>query len=118
MTYWLFDRHGSARLFVHDDRLISSDGRNLGWLSRNNVYSLHGQHLGWFENGILYDGRNCALAFQRDASGPLPYRPGLSGTPGTPGIPGKPGKPGLSGVPGRSGRGGWSDEEVVEFFDD
>ena len=116
MANWLFDGHGTARLFLHDDRFISKDGKNLGWLVGENVYSLNGKHLGWFEEGVLYDGQNRAIAFERGARGHLPSRPGIGGIPGTPGIPGRPGRPGLSGVPGKPGRGGWSNLDVEQFF--
>ncbi len=116
MTNWLFDKNGTARLLVHDDRFISKTGDNLGWLIGKNVYSLNGTHLGWFEDGVLYDGDNNCLAFQSGARGHIPSRPGLGGTPGIPGMPGRPGMPGLSGVPGRSGYGGWSGLDVDSFF--
>lgn len=114
---WLYNRNGQAILFTYNDRFISKDGKNLGWIFHNNVYGLrNGKHLGWFENGILYDGRNNVIAFLRDASGCLPSRPGLGGIPGTPGIPGRPGTPGLSGEPGRSDFGRWSSQTIDDFF--
>ena len=83
----------------------------------NNVYSLNGKHIGWFEDGVLYDSNNNAIAFLRDASGYLPGRPGTSGVPGIPGIPGRPGKSGFSGTPGRPGKGGWSNKTIKQMFE-
>ncbi len=113
----LYSRNGQALLFVYNDRFISKDGKNLGWLFNNNVYGLrNGEHLGWFENGVLYDGSNSVIAFSRDASGYLPSRPGLGGIPDTSGIPGKPGTPGFSETPGRPGYGGWPSQSIDDFF--
>lgn len=114
---WMYNRQGQALFLLYDERFISKNGKNLGWIINSNVYHLRsGKHLGWYENGILYDGRNRVLAFSRDATSYLPSVPGLGGTPGVPGIPGKPGVPGLSGVPGRAGYGGWSQISIDEFF--
>jgi len=114
---WLFNRNGNAELFVYDDRFISKNGHNLGWLFNEKVYNIrNGRHLGWFEKGILYDGSNKVIAFSRNATGNLPSRPGIGGTPGTPGVPGRPGRPGLSGTSGRPGYGGWSNQALEEFF--
>lgn len=117
MTNWLYNRSGQAQLFLYgQDRFISKNGKNLGWVFRNNVYSLNGRHIGWFEGGILYDSTNNPIAFERTRTGHLPSVPGIGGTPGTPGIPGRPGTPGLSGTPGRPGRGGWSNKSIQDFF--
>ncbi len=116
MTDWLYDKSGEAQLFLHRDRFINKSGHNLGWLVKNNVYSLDGSHRGWFEDGVLYDGSNDTIAFARNATGRLPSRPGVAGAPGTPGIPGSPGKPGFSGVPGRPGHGGLSSQTLGDFF--
>lgn len=35
---WLFDKSGNAELFLYQDRFISREGRNLGWLYNNDVY--------------------------------------------------------------------------------
>ena len=117
MTEWLFNKNGHAQFFIYGERFISKNGINMGWQFNNNVYGLNnGRHLGWFENGVLYDGSNNAIAFLQDSTGYLPGRPGIGGRPGTPGIPGTPGRPGLSGTPGRSGYGGWSNLSLEEFF--
>ena len=114
---WLFDKSGNAELFLYQDRFISREGRNLGWLYNNDVYHIStGRHIGWYENGILYNGNNDVVAFVRNCQGQLPSRPGIGGIPGTPGIPGRPGKPGFGGRPGRPGRGGWSREYVRAMF--
>lgn len=117
MAEWLFNKEGHAQFIIYGERFISKNGNNLGWLFKNHVYNLNnGRHLGWFENGVLYDGSNRAIAFLRDATGYLPSRPGMGGIPGTPGIPGKPGVPGLSGIPGRPGYGGWTNLSLEKFF--
>lgn len=114
---WLFDKSGHAQLFIYDDRFISKNGKNLGWMFNNNVYGLrNGKHLGWFENGVLYDGKNRVIAFTKNSKGYLPSIPGLGGIPGTPGIPGKPGTPGISGTPSRPGYSGWSSQSIDDFF--
>ena len=98
---WLFDKSGNAELFLYQDRFISREGRNLGWLYNNDVYHIStGRHIGWYENGILYNGNNEVVAFARNCQGHLPSRPGIGGIPGTPGIPGRPGKPGFGGYAG------------------
>ena len=116
---WLYDKNGNAELFIYGNRFISKRGENLGWLYNGKIYGLkNGHHLGWFEDGVIYDLNNCVFAFLRDASGHLPYRPGLSGTPGIPGIPGSPGIPGFSGTyarPAYSSR--WSTLTIKDFFD-
>lgn len=118
MTKWLFDKKGQAQLFLHDDRFISKNGKNLGWLYSNNVYHINnGKHLGWYEKGILYDSNNNVIAFERNCEGHLPSRPGIGGTPGTPGLPGTPGRPGFSGTPGRPGFGGWSNKDIYDMFE-
>lgn len=114
---WLYDKSGDAKLFMYQDRFISREGKNLGWLYNGNVYHIKtGRHIGWYENGILYDSNNDVVAFTRNCQGHLPSRPGLGGTPGTPGIPGKPGRPGFGGKPGRPGFGGWSRDDVQSMF--
>jgi hypothetical protein len=116
MASWLFDRSGHPEILFDGDKLRSSRGVVIGWISGENVYSLNGHHAGWFEGGVVYDRQNRALAFLADAGGHLPSRPGLAGTPGVPGFSGVPGRPGFSGTPGRPGMGGWSNEDLSTYF--
>jgi len=116
MAEWMFDRNGSACLILDGDRIRARAGAVVGWVRGTNTYSLGGSHMGWHEGGVIYDNRNCALAFTRSHTGSLPGTPGLSGTPGMPGFSGVPGMPGVSGTPGRPGRGGWSSEDPEQYF--
>ncbi len=116
MSDWIFDRRGHPTLILDSDCIRSNRGQVIAWISRDDVYTLHGRHCGWFEDGVLADSSNRVLGFIRDATGHLPSTPGLSGTPGTPGFAGRPGRPGLSGTPGKPGRGGWSNEDLTSYF--
>lgn len=116
MADWLFDRGGRARILHDSDKLRNNQGRVIAWISGNNVYSLRGRHVGWFEGGVLFDSRNCPIAFARNRTMGLPSVPGIGGTPGMPGFAGGPGRPGFGGVPARPGRGGWSQHDVEEYF--
>ena len=116
MAEWVFDRNGCPTLILDSDCIRNSRGQVLAWIYNNSVYTMQGRHVGWFENGVLSDSRNQVLGFTRNATGPTPGRPGLSGTPGMPGFAGRPGRPGLAGAPGRPGRGGWSLENITAYF--
>jgi hypothetical protein len=116
MTDWFFDRSGQIRLFLYNDRFISEQGDNLGWLAGNTVYSLTGNHIGWLERGVLHDENNDILAFSTKGSGHLPSRPGIGGVLETPEIPQSPPRPGLTGVPERPCYGGWSNKTLEQFF--
>jgi hypothetical protein len=83
---------------------------------RSYLFSLRGWHIGWFDDCVISDRDNRALAFTRDHTGHLPYTPGTSGTPGMPGLSGTPGRPGFSGTPGRPGLGGWSSHDAAAYF--
>lgn len=117
MAEWLFDRNGRARLLKDGDCFRNDRGSVVAWISGINVYCLGGQHVGWFDGGVLYDSKNRALGFGRDATGYLPYRPGLAGVPGIPGFAGRLGRPGFSGAPGQPGFGGWSDKDLSGYFE-
>jgi len=116
MKEWLFHRNGQALLFLYDDRFISADGENLGWLVGNEVFSLKGSHLGWFERGVLFDRDNNVLAFTADATGYLPSRPAIGGVPAAPEIPAAPERQSLCGNLIRQGYGGWSIRTLEQFF--
>ena len=114
MADWLFDKSGRATLILDDDCIRDPNGLVVAWISGGSVHTLGGAHCGWFEDGVVYDSGNRALAFVSTATGLS--RPGLAGAPGMPGFAGKPGKPGLSGVPGRPGRSGWSAQDAGTYF--
>lgn len=114
---WLFDQRGQPVGMLTGVTLRDLEGQVCGWLTGVGVYSLSGRHVGWFDRGVLYDSKNCALAFQRDASGPLPSRPSVFSTPGTPpGMGGTPGHPGFEFAPSRPSYGGWSSSSFDRVF--
>ncbi|MEA3489403.1 MAG: hypothetical protein U9R44_03550 [Candidatus Omnitrophota bacterium] len=117
MAEWLFNRKGNPCLFLYEDRFISREGKNLGWLVNNNVYSLGGKHIGWFENDVLYDEYNRTFAFQKEAIACLPSVPWTEGNPEIPAIEDAPERPDMSSEPGRPGYSlGWAEENVEELF--
>ncbi|QMV40242.1 4-fold beta flower protein [Cohnella cholangitidis] len=118
MSDWYFDRTGQASfLLVEEDRLVSRNGRNLGWVYQGQqVYSLTGQPIGWLDKGVLRDRSGGIVGFTRSASSRLPSIPGMSGAPGAPSIPGRPPKPGFAGSVSDPGNGGWSNKQVRDFF--
>lgn len=116
MADWIVDHNGNAALILDFDCIRNNQGKVVAWISGNNVYNVNGDHAGWFEGGILYDRQNLVLGFLRNATGPIPYRPGLGGTPGMPGFAGRPGRPGFAGVPGRPGRSGWSRQNLKDYY--
>jgi len=116
MADWLFNKTGLAQLILDGDYIRNAHGSVVGWIKGENMYSLGGRHIGWFDDGVIYDSNNCALAFIHTRTGSLPSVPGLSGTPGMPGFSGVPGCPGFSGTPGKPGRGGWSKHSADEYF--
>src|SRR3989304_2759371 len=71
MPEWLFDRNGRPQLIEDGDCFLSADGRVVGWISRQDAYSLSGRHIAWYENGVLYDGSNFAIGVCAGASGYL-----------------------------------------------
>jgi hypothetical protein len=116
MAEWLFDRRGRPRIIFDEDNIRSARGKVIAWISGNSVYSLQGRHLGWFEGGVVFDSRNCPIAFSCNRTGSLPSVPGIGGTPGMPGFAGVPGRPGLAGTPGRPSQGGWSQLDIEDYF--
>jgi len=116
MTEWFFDKNGLIRLFLYEDRFISRQGRNLGWLAGGGIYSLTGIQIGWAEYGVLYDENNDLLAISTNGAGYRPARPGINGAPQIPEIPASPVRPHLSGKLQRLGHGGWSCKTVEEYF--
>lgn len=113
---WLYDKNGKARMLLKDDVLISSDGKNLAWVIGGKVYSLQGKHKGWHEKGALYDAKNCCLAFEKDATGYIPSRPGIGSTPGVPSTPAKPSRPPIGSTNPRSSFGQWSRNDAVDYL--
>ncbi|KAF0144893.1 MAG: Uncharacterized protein FD156_1464 [Nitrospirae bacterium] len=116
MSEWLFDRNGNASAILDRDCVRSNSGDVISWISDQNVYSLNGNHIGWFDRGVIYDSDNDVLGFTRNATGPLPSRPGLSETPSIQGFSGRPGRPSFGGVPGRPGYGGWSKHDLKQYL--
>lgn len=118
MNEWYFDRYGQAAfVLVEEDRFVSRNGRNLGWLhNTKQVFTLTGQPIGWHDKGVVRDRSGGIVGFTRSASSYLPSIPGMSGAPGAPSIPGKPAKPGFAGSVSDPGSGGWSSKSVRDFF--
>jgi hypothetical protein len=118
MSDWYFDRYGQvAFLLIEGDRLVSRNGRNLGWIyQEKQVFTLTGKPIGWLDKGVLRDLSGNIIAFTRSSSSNLPSIPGMSGAPGTPSIPGRPAKPGFAGSVSDPGSGGWSSKTIRDFF--
>jgi hypothetical protein len=116
MLDWLHDRQGKARILADDDAFLDASGKVIGWLVDRKAYALNGRHLGWFEHGVLYDHRNCAVGFTVDASGHLPYYPGVVDAPPPPSPSPRPPRPELEAAHDRAGYGLWSDVSLEKLF--
>lgn len=116
MSDWLYNQQGKPILIYDGTNIRDAKGNLITWISGKNVYSLNAQHIGWFEGGVIYDSKNKALVFLPDATGHLPYKPGLYGACGIPGLTGVSGRPGFPGAPGRPGFSGWSDEDPLAYL--
>lgn len=117
MGDWYFDRYGQAAFTVVDgDRVVSRNGRNLGWLRDKEVYTLVGRPIGWLENGVLRETSGFVVAYTREAASRLPSIPGMSGEPGSVPSAGRPAKPGFAGSVSRPPTAGWGTKTIRDFF--
>ena len=62
MSDWIFDRNDRATVILDSDRIRSSRGQVIAWISGNNVYTIQGWHCGRFEDGVLFDSHNSVRA--------------------------------------------------------
>lgn len=70
-----FDRNGAATCYCPDgEHLYLWNGKPVGYITDDKVYSFKGRLLGWFSNGWLMDRKNKPALFSPDASGG-PTRP-------------------------------------------
>ena len=70
-----FDRHGRATCHSPDgENLYLWNGKPVGYVDDDRIYSYRGRLLGWFLNGWVYDRSNRPALFSAAASGG-PVRP-------------------------------------------
>lgn len=73
----IYDRFGAARLrILTNERIITWDGKHIGFLSGNAVHNYSGEHVGWLEGGILRDLNGFTVGFGTNPTDkPHPYLP-------------------------------------------
>lgn len=73
----VYDRFGAAKLrILKNGRIITWDGRHIGFLHNNLVYNYSGIHVGWWEGGILRDLHGITVGFGVNPTDvPRPYLP-------------------------------------------
>jgi hypothetical protein len=76
-NFWFYDKHGAPTIrLLENDRLVDHQGRNLGFISENKIFNVHGKHRGWLEHGMIRDLNGLCVAFSRGASdSPRPLLP-------------------------------------------
>lgn len=76
-----FDNTGSAVCYSPDgEHIFLWTGKPVAFLHDGKVYSFTGRQLGWFENGWLYDRSNRPALFSKSATGG-PVRPARRAKP-------------------------------------
>ncbi len=118
MNGWFYDRKGKPCVFLYEDRFISRDGHDIGWLVNNrDIYSRTGEHIGWFEADVIFDACNRVLAFQQGAIVSLPFVPYTVSMPESPCIPSRPDQPEFHAAPIKPEYcSGWSHLDAEELF--
>ena len=75
----LYDRFGAPRLRVLNDdvfRVLTWDGKHVGFILDSAVFNYQGQHIGWYDNGIMRDTNGLTVGFGvAPTDTPSPYLP-------------------------------------------
>jgi|GEM_PF-6638457 len=131
---WFYDKNNIAKLYLDEDRFLSSEDVQIGTLNGREVLSMDNEIVGMYENGVIYDLDDRPVAFTEYAKGYIPSLTDILGEPESPEMAsdeqigeytdeseltdnaGIPGAPGESGAPNKPVRNGWSDTSIEEMF--
>jgi hypothetical protein len=82
-NFWFYDKHGAPTMRLQEsNRIVDHQGRNLGYVSENKIYNVHGKHRGWLERGMIRDLNGLCVAFARGTSdSPRPLLPSPQANP-------------------------------------
>lgn len=87
MKYTVFDKKGNPFLVLHQNgRLVSFDGKSIGFVDGDSVFDYNGRHRGWMEKGILRDHDGFCVGFLQGANDISPILP-IPKIPPIPAIP-------------------------------
>jgi len=67
----IFDRNGRTVGWIHEDVVYSLDGANLAFVFRGALFGFDGRHLGSFHHKFFLDEDGKAVAFVRGATSPI-----------------------------------------------
>lgn len=60
----IYDRFGEAKLRVlSDDRIVTFQGKSLGFKIGNDIFNYHGRYIGYYEGGVLRDKSSKCVGF-------------------------------------------------------
>lgn len=114
-----YDQFGMAIVYTNDgQRLYLFDGRAVGLIRDDSIYSYGGQHLGWLRSGWIRDQNGDAVYFTKGVrgGGPVPPVPQVPPVPNVPEVPPVPSVPEVPPVPPVLSLG-WSRLAGPSFFD-
>lgn len=134
VSEWFYDKNNIAKLYLEEDKFLSSEDVQIGTLNGRKVLSMDSELVGIYENGVIYDLDDRPVAFTEYAKGYIPSLIDILGEPESPEMAndeqnsqytdeseltdnaGIPGFPGESGSPNKPVHNGWSDISVEDMF--
>lgn len=73
----IYNRFGKPVLrLLSDGRLVTFQGKNMGFLVKDNLYNYKGKHVGWFADGLIRDHHGQVVGFGEAVADPIhPFLP-------------------------------------------